>query len=44
MNATGILDGTPVEPGSVGGKGFALNQLIGMGVTVPPTGSITTFG
>jgi len=44
MSATGILDGTPVEPGSVGGKGFALNQLIGMGVTVPPTGSITTYG
>lgn len=44
MNATAILDGTQVEPGSVGGKGYALNQLIGMGVTVPPTGSITTFG
>lgn len=44
MNATGILDGSPIEPDLVGGKGFALNQLIGMGVKVPPTGSITTFG
>ena len=43
-NATAILDGSAVEPGSVGGKGFALNQLIGMGATVPPTGSITTEG
>ncbi len=43
-NATVILDGAAVEPGSVGGKGFALNQLIGMGATVPPTGSITTDG
>ncbi len=43
-NATIILDGTPVEPGSVGGKGFALNRLIRMGATVPPTGSITTDG
>ena len=43
-NATRILDGTPVEPGSVGGKGFALNELVGMGAPVPPTGSITTDG
>ena len=42
--ATGILDGTEVEAVSVGGKGFALNRLIGMGATVPPTGSITTDG
>jgi pyruvate,water dikinase len=44
MNVTAILDGTSIDPGSVGGKGSALNRLIGMGVTVPPTGSITTSG
>lgn len=43
-NATIVLDGTAVEPGSVGGKGFALNRLIEMGATVPPTGSITAAG
>jgi pyruvate,water dikinase len=43
-NATVILDGTPAEPASVGGKGFALNLLIGMGAPVPATGSITTDG
>ena len=43
-DATCILDGTEVEPGTVGGKGFALNRLIGMGATVPPTGSISTDG
>lgn len=42
--ATLVLDGSPVEPGSVGGKGLALNRLIAMGAPVPPTGSITTFG
>jgi len=42
--ATGILDGTEVEARLVGGKGFALNRLIEMGATVPPTGSITTDG
>lgn len=42
--ATLLLDGSPVEPGSIGGKGFALNELIGMGAPVPPTGSITTDG
>jgi pyruvate,water dikinase len=42
--ATVLLNGTAVEPSSVGGKGFALNRLIGMGATVPPTGSITTDG
>ncbi len=44
MRATLVFDGTPVELGWVGGKGFALNQLIGMGMPVPSTGSITTFG
>ncbi|MEE8376108.1 MAG: PEP/pyruvate-binding domain-containing protein, partial [Acidimicrobiia bacterium] len=43
-DATCILDGTEVEAGTVGGKGFALNRLIGMGATVPQTGSITTDG
>jgi pyruvate,water dikinase len=43
-NATVILDGTPAEAESVGGKGFALNLLIGMGAPVPETGSITTDG
>jgi len=43
-SATVVFDGTAVEPASVGGKGFALNRLIGMGTTVPPTGSITTDG
>jgi pyruvate,water dikinase len=41
---TVILDGAPVEPASVGGKGFALNRLVEMGVRVPPTGAITTDG
>ena len=43
-DATVVLDGTATEPSSVGGKGFALNRLIGMGATVPATGSITTDG
>ena len=43
-SATRVLDGAPVEAGSVGGKGFALNELIGMGAPVPPTGSIMTDG
>jgi phosphohistidine swiveling domain-containing protein len=43
-NATVILDGSAVESGSIGGKGFALNRLIRMGVMVPATGSITTDG
>jgi hypothetical protein len=34
MNATVLLDGTSIDPGSVGGKGSALNRLIGMGATV----------
>ncbi len=42
--ATVILDGTAIEPGSVGGKGFALNRLVEMGARVPPTGAITTDG
>lgn len=42
--ASRLLDGTPAEPGLVGGKGFALNELIGMGAPVPATGSITTDG
>ena len=42
--ATTLLDGASIEPGLVGGKGFALNQLIEMGASVPPTGSITTDG
>lgn len=43
-DATVILDGTSVEPNAVGGKGFALNRLIAMGASVPPTGAITTDG
>jgi pyruvate,water dikinase len=42
--ATTILDGASVEPGLVGGKAFALNRLIEMGASVPPTGAITTDG
>ena len=42
--ATRVLDGTPVEPESIGGKGFGLNELIGIGAPVPPTGSIMTDG
>ncbi len=41
-NPTLLLDGGTVEAGAVGGKGFALNQLIRMGASVPSTGSITT--
>jgi pyruvate,water dikinase len=41
---TVVFDGTAAEPSSVGGKGFALNRLIGMGATVPATGAITTDG
>ena len=33
--ATTLIDGSPMEAGSVGGKGFALNRLVDMGVTVP---------
>lgn len=32
------------SPARSGAKGFALNQLIRMGATVPPTGSIATGG
>ena len=42
--ATTLIDGSPMEAGSVGGKGFALNRLVDMGATVPPTGAITTNG
>ena len=42
--ATVILDGSDIDPGVVGGKGFALNRLISMGAPVPSTGSITTDG
>ena len=40
--ATRLLDGSTIEAGSVGGKGFALNELIGIGAPVPAAGSITT--
>ena len=43
-SATVILDGSDIEPGVVGGKGFALNRLISMDASVPPTGSVTTDG
>jgi pyruvate,water dikinase len=39
-----ILNGTDIDAGAVGGKGFALNRLISMGAPVPSTGSITTDG
>lgn len=42
--ATVILDGSPTKPNDVGGKGFALNRLVEMGASVPPTGVITTQG
>jgi len=42
--ATVILDGSDIEPGVVGGKGFALNRLISMDAPVPRTGSVTTDG
>ena len=37
-SASTILGGASVEPGSVGGKVFALNRLIEMGASAPPTG------
>jgi pyruvate,water dikinase len=43
-DATVILDGTQVRSDLIGGKGFALNRLVEMGATVPPTGAITTDG
>jgi pyruvate,water dikinase len=42
--ATVILDGSDIDPGVVGGKGFALNRLISMDAPVPRTGSVTTDG
>jgi phosphohistidine swiveling domain-containing protein len=42
--ATIVLDGSDLDPGVVGGKGFALNRLISMGASVPSTGSVTTDG
>jgi phosphohistidine swiveling domain-containing protein len=42
--ATVVLDGSDINPGVVGGKGFALNRLISMDAPVPPTGSVTTDG
>jgi phosphohistidine swiveling domain-containing protein len=42
--ATVVLDGTDIDPGDVGGKGFALNRLISMRAPVPSTGAVTTDG
>lgn len=42
--ATMRLDGSTIAAELIGGKGHALNQLIGMDARVPPTGSITTDG
>ena len=42
--ATVRLDGSAIDGLLVGGKGFALNRLIAMDVSVPATGSITTDG
>ncbi|HEX6219508.1 MAG TPA: PEP/pyruvate-binding domain-containing protein, partial [Acidimicrobiia bacterium] len=43
-DATRVLDGTEVAAASIGGKAYALNQLIAAGASVPPTGAITTEG
>ena len=37
-----VLDGAGVDPEMAGGKGAALDELIGHGFTVPPTGVLTT--
>lgn len=37
-----VLDGAGVDPALAGGKGAALDELIGHGFTVPPTGVLTT--
>ena len=42
--ATLRLDGSRIDASLIGGKGFALNRLIGMSAPVPATGSITTAG
>jgi pyruvate,water dikinase len=42
--ATVVLDGSRIDLGVVGGKGFALNRLISMGAPVPSTGAVTTDG
>jgi pyruvate,water dikinase len=36
-----VLDGTSADPRSLGGKGAALDRLIGWGVRVPDTGVVT---
>lgn len=36
-----VLEGTSTDPRSLGGKGAALDRLIGWGVTVPDTGVVT---
>ena len=36
-----VLDGTCADPSSLGGKGAALDRLIGWGVRVPDTGVVT---
>jgi rifampicin phosphotransferase len=36
-----VLDGTSADPAALGGKGAALDRLIGWGVRVPDTGVVT---
>jgi len=42
--ATLRLDGSCIDASLIGGKGYALNRLIGLSAPVPATGSITTDG
>lgn len=42
--ATLVLAGDAVDVSQVGGKAFALNRLLQIGVRVPPAGSVTTHG
>jgi rifampicin phosphotransferase len=37
-----VLDGTDLDPASLGGKGAALDRLISWGLPVPATGAVTT--
>lgn len=37
-----VLDGTELDPASLGGKGAALDRLISWGLPVPATGAMTT--
>lgn len=41
---TVVLDGASAELALLGGKGASLDQLVGWGIPVPPTGAVTTEG